>query len=70
VSKMPITDFNQELLDKGILVDVRTPEEFGAGHLENAENVNWYEPNFMEHFSAVDKRQNNICVLQDGRPKP
>lgn len=55
VSKMPITDFNQELLDKGILVDVRTPEEFGAGHLENAENVNWYEPDFMEHFSAVDK---------------
>ena len=55
VSKMPMTEFKQELLDNAILVDVRTPEEFEAGHLENAENVNWFDPNFTEHFKAVDK---------------
>ncbi|MBC8767634.1 rhodanese-like domain-containing protein [Arenibacter sp. BSSL-BM3] len=55
VSKMPITEFNQELLDNAILVDVRTPEEFGEGHLENAKNINWYDQNFAENFSTVDK---------------
>ncbi|MCM4151870.1 rhodanese-like domain-containing protein [Arenibacter sp. N53] len=55
VSKMPITEFKQELLDNAILVDVRTPEEFGVGHLENAKNINWYDSNFTESFSAVDK---------------
>lgn len=55
VSKMPITEFKQELLDKGVLVDVRTPEEFAEGHLENAKNINWYDQNFADNFSAVDK---------------
>ncbi|MCK0191234.1 rhodanese-like domain-containing protein [Arenibacter sp. F20364] len=53
--KMSITDFKQELLDDAILVDVRTPEEFSAGHLENAENINLYDPNFTDKFKAVDK---------------
>ncbi|MCK0144586.1 rhodanese-like domain-containing protein [Arenibacter sp. F26102] len=61
VSKMPITEFKQELLDNAILVDVRTPEEFGEGHLENAKNINWYDQNFAENFSAVDK-DNTIYV--------
>lgn len=55
--KMPITDFKQELLDNAILVDVRTPEEFSAGHLENADNINWYDADFSERFKAVDKNK-------------
>ena len=55
VSKMPITQFKQELLDNAILVDVRTPEEFGDGHLENAQNINWFDTNFADSFKAVDK---------------
>ncbi|MDL5513728.1 rhodanese-like domain-containing protein [Arenibacter sp. M-2] len=55
VGKMPIGDFKQELLDNAILVDVRTPEEFNAGHLENANNINWFDPDFPEQFKTVDK---------------
>jgi rhodanese-related sulfurtransferase len=55
VNNMPITDFKQELLEDAVLVDVRTPEEFNAGHLENAQNINWFDPNFSERFKAVDK---------------
>ncbi|RAJ10188.1 rhodanese-like domain-containing protein [Arenibacter echinorum] len=55
--KMPIGDFKQELLDNAILVDVRTPEEFGAGHLENADNINWYDADFSEQFKTVDKNK-------------
>lgn len=55
--KMPIGDFKQELLDNAILVDVRTPEEFSEGHLENADNINWYDPDFSERFKTVDKNK-------------
>ena len=54
---MPISDFKQELLDNAILVDVRTPEEFNEGHLENADNINWYDADFPERFKAVDKNK-------------
>jgi len=54
-AKMPITDFKQELLDNAVLVDVRTAEEFNAGHLENAQNIDWFDPNFSDQFKAVDK---------------
>lgn len=55
--KMPISDFKQELLDNAILVDVRTPGEFNAGHLENADNINWFDPDFPEQFKTVDKNK-------------
>ena len=55
--KMPISEFKQELLDNAILVDVRTPEEFSAGHLENADNINWYDAAFSEQFKTVDKNK-------------
>lgn len=55
--KMPISDFKQEMLDGAILVDVRTPEEFSAGHLENAENINWYDADFSDRFKTVDKNK-------------
>lgn len=30
------------------VLDVRTPEEFESGHLENAQNLNWNEPETFE----------------------
>ena len=34
---------------------MRTPEEFNAGHLPSAININWYDSNFAEQFSDIDK---------------
>ena len=42
----PITEFSQKDLESGILLDVRTPEEFAAGHLESAVNINWFDADF------------------------
>jgi len=55
VSKMPITDFNQELLIKGFLVDVRTPEEFGAGIWRMPKMLIGMSLILWNIFSAVDK---------------
>jgi rhodanese-related sulfurtransferase len=51
----PITKVSQEELKKVVLVDVRTPEEFTAGHLDNATNINWYDTDFADRFKAIDK---------------
>ncbi len=53
---MPITDFSAETLKEGaLLVDVRTPEEFGQGHLEGALNIDWFAPDFASRWEGIDK---------------
>lgn len=36
------------------LIDVRTKEEFDAGHLERAENFDWNSPAFQEQIRKLD----------------
>ena len=37
------------------LIDVRTPEEYNNGTIENAVNINFYDNNFNEQLSGLDK---------------
>ena len=37
------------------LVDVRTPQEFANGHLENAKNINFNDPEFKQKIAQLDK---------------
>lgn len=37
------------------LIDVRTPQEFEKGHLENAVNIDWYGSDFESHIASLDK---------------
>ncbi len=39
------------------IVDVRTPEEFEAGHLQNALNIDWKGNNFEKQISSFDKNK-------------
>ncbi len=55
IDSKPITEISQKELKDAILVDVRTPEEFNAGHLPSAININWYDTNFAQQFSGIDK---------------
>ena len=42
--------------DKSIqLVDVRTPEEYAAGHIEGARLMDYYDPNFAAQLAKLDK---------------
>jgi len=38
-----------------IILDVRTPEEFNAGHIANAININVADSNFSSEVSKLDK---------------
>lgn len=39
----------------GVLVDVRTPEEYAAGHLEGSQLINYYESDFEARVSELDR---------------
>ncbi len=55
IKTKPITEVSQNELKNIVLVDVRTPEEFAEGHLDNALNINWFDADFANQFEAVDK---------------
>lgn len=37
------------------LIDIRTPEEYEAGHLSGAVNLNFYHPLFTQRLSELDR---------------
>ena len=53
----PITEVSQEELKNVMLVDVRTPEEFAQGHMDNALNINWFDADFAKQFEKVEKNK-------------
>lgn len=50
------------------LIDVRTPEEFEGGHLENAVNIDWNGTDFHNSIKSFDKTQPiMVYCLSGGR---
>ena len=41
--------------NKGIILDVRTPQEFSSGHILNATNINFYADDFMDKLKILRK---------------
>ena len=58
----------QELLQKKpavIVLDVRTPEEFVSGHLNGAQNLDFYQ-NFDSQIATLDKEQEYLVYCAVG----
>lgn len=45
-----VTELNRDSI---VLIDVRTPEEFEAGHIQNAMNINFYDEDFVTKIQAL-----------------
>lgn len=43
-----------------VILDVRTPEEFAAGHIASATNLNFYAEDFPAKLQQLDKNQNYL----------
>jgi len=41
--------------DKGQVIDVRTPKEYKAGHIEGAVNMHVYDKDFTTRLDSLDK---------------
>jgi rhodanese-related sulfurtransferase len=50
-----------------VVVDVRTPEEFAAGHLPDAVNVNVEDPTFESQIASLDKGATYVVYCRSGR---
>ncbi|WP_299132343.1 rhodanese-like domain-containing protein [uncultured Vibrio sp.] len=58
-------DIGWELIEKGaLMVDVRTPEEFKQGHLDNA--INYPLSEVATHFANIDKDQPIVLYCRSG----
>lgn len=52
--------------DDLIILDVRTIEEFGEGHLEGAEMLDFYGADFAEQLDLLDKDQPYLIYCRSG----
>jgi len=62
----PITELSQNDTKDGILIDVRTPEEYDAGHINEAININWYDKNFAQQIESIDKGKTIYLYCKKG----
>jgi rhodanese-related sulfurtransferase len=67
MKNLQVRDF-AEAKDKAenILLDVRTPEEFAEGHLENAINIDFYKDDFTEELNKLDKSKPYAIYCRSG----
>lgn len=67
-TNLSATEFAEKIkeLPSAPLVDVRTPEEFSKGHLQNAKNINWNDSNFQSEISALDKSKPVLVYCLSG----
>ncbi len=49
-----------------VILDVRTPEEFSEGHIENAVNLDFYSDNFKEDLGKLDKNKTYLTHCRSG----
>jgi rhodanese-related sulfurtransferase len=49
-----------------VIMDVRTPEEYQAGHLNGAVNLDYYSGGFLDRLKALDKNSTYIVYCRKG----
>lgn len=51
---------------KVVVLDIRTPEEFAAGHIAGATNINFRAANFEKAIATLDKNQTYLLHCASG----
>jgi len=65
---VPPEEFNTFLKDSTIqLIDVRTPKEFKLEHIENAENINFFDEDFFNQISKLNKNKPVYIYCRSGK---
>lgn len=66
--KVSIEQFEKLLTEKSnaLILDVRTPEEFAAGHVKGAVNLNIYDAGFKTALTKLDKSKPVLVYCKAG----
>ncbi len=49
-----------------VILDVRTPEEFADGHIENAINLDYYSETFRDELNKLGKNKKYLIYCRSG----
>jgi rhodanese-related sulfurtransferase len=49
-----------------VILDVRTPEEFADGYIENAINLDYYSETFRDELNKLDKNKKYLIYCRSG----
>ena len=67
VAEVGIDDAVEAVAERGVVVlDVRTPEEFAAGHLEGAVNLDAQDPAFRDQVAELDRDGAYVVYCRTG----
>ena len=60
-------EYQEQLSSERVqLVDVRTAEEFEAGHLKNARNIDFYSKDFLDQMAKLDRKLPLLIYCRSG----
>ena len=62
VNNLSVKAFADALAPETSIIDVRTAEEFAAGHLRGAANIDWYQAGFVESVKAAYGKEHALYV--------
>ena len=57
----------RKLAEGGIAVDVRTPQEYAAGHLQGAKNIDLSAKDFDQQIASLDPDADYVVYCASGR---
>ena len=62
------SDFYQKISsdENAVIVDVRTPQEFNDGHIQNSLLIDIYNPTFQSKILELDKTKNYYIYCRSG----
>ena len=62
------TDVAEVIANDGevIVLDIRTPEEYSAGVIEGAINIDFYDADFSDQLDALDKDAHYVVYCRSG----
>ncbi|MEM8892419.1 MAG: rhodanese-like domain-containing protein [Bacteroidota bacterium] len=66
IHRVGVADFNAAMTEDMQLVDVRTPKEFEAGHIETAINYDVNGSGFATQVESLDKSKPVLLYCQKG----
>jgi phage shock protein E len=67
IRTIDVDEFEKLAADSSnVILDVRTPEEFAAGHLAGAVNIDWQAEDFEQKVLALDKKKTYLVHCASG----
>ena len=66
VSHISPQELKAKLGDDILLIDIRTPQEFAQGHIAGAKLINFFDSDFMQQMSKLDKKKELYIYCRSG----